>query len=125
MKLGWVLIGLLIVNHPSIASDSPPNIVVFLVDDLGWQDVSLPLGPETTPFNERYRTPNVERLARRGTRFTDAYASAPVCSPTRTSLLTGRSPAATGITWWVRNKDTHNSRSHPTLTPPVWTVNGL
>lgn len=125
MKLGWVLIGLLIVAHPAIASDSPPNIVVFLVDDLGWQDVSLPLGPETTPFNERYRTPNVERLAQRGMLFTDAYASAPVCSPTRTSLLTGRSPAATGITWWVHNKDTHNSRSHPNLTPPAWTVNGL
>ena len=125
MKFGWVLIGLLIVTHPASASESPPNIVVFLVDDLGWQDVSLPLGPEATPFNERYRTPNVERLARRGMLFTDAYASAPVCSPTRTSLLTGRSPAATGITWWVRNKDTHNSRSHPTLTAPVWTVNGL
>jgi arylsulfatase A-like enzyme len=120
-----VLIGLLIGVQPAVASDPPPNIVVFLVDDLGWQDVSVPLGPQTTPFNERYATPNVERLARRGMRFTDAYASAPVCSPTRTSLLTGRSPAATGITWWLAAKDTHTSKRHASLDPPAWTVNGL
>ncbi len=48
--------------------DPPPNIVVVMVDDLGWQDVAVPLGPEVTEFNRRYRTPNLERLAqtRRG-----------------------------------------------------------
>lgn len=102
-----------------------PNLVVFMVDDLGWQDVSLPLHHEPTRLNARYRTPNVERLAARGVRFTDAYASAPVCSPTRTSLMTGRSPAATGITWWVLWPDRHTSREHPTLEPPHWRVNGL
>ena len=63
-----------------------PNLLVVLVDDLGWQDVSLPLGPEATPLNRRYRTPHLEALAARGLVFTDAYASAPVCTPTRVSL---------------------------------------
>ena len=107
------------------AGERRPNIVVFLVDDLGWQDLSLALGPETTEFNRRYHTPHVERLASMGLSFTEAYSSAPVCSPTRTSLLTGMSPAATGITWWVLRKDTHRSKKHPTLEPPPWRVNGL
>ncbi len=125
MKASALLIGLLIGVATVKADDPPPNLVVFLVDDLGWQDISVPLGPESTPFNRRYRTPNVARLAEAGMRFTDAYASAPVCSPTRTSLLTGRSPASTGITWWLRDKDTHTSKRHAHLDPPTWTVNGL
>jgi len=125
LKFSLVLIGLLIGCQTATAGDSPPNIVLFLVDDLGWQDISVPLGPAVTPFNRRYKTPNVQRLSERGMSFTSAYASAPVCSPTRTSLLTGRSPAATGITWWLANKDTHTSKHHPTLDPPAWTVNGL
>lgn len=57
-----------------------------MVDDLGWQDTSLPLEDEPTEFNRRYRTPNVEALAARGLAFTDAYAPAPVCTPTRVSF---------------------------------------
>ena len=88
-------------DEPSASSPSPPNLVVFLVDDLGWQDVSVPMGPETTQFNRRYRTPNLERLAERGVVFTNAYSSSPVCTPTRTSLMTGRHPARNGITYWT------------------------
>ncbi|MGL4513760.1 MAG: sulfatase [Lacipirellulaceae bacterium] len=77
------------------ASDSAevarPNVVVFLVDDLGWAD----LGCYGSTF---YETPNLDRLARRGVRFTDAYAACPVCSPSRAALLTGRSPARLGLT---------------------------
>jgi arylsulfatase A-like enzyme len=69
-----------------------PNIVFILADDLGWSDTTL-FG--TTKF---YQTPNVERLAKRGMLFTRAYSASPLCSPTRSAILTGLSPARTGIT---------------------------
>jgi len=65
-----------------------PNIILFLVDDLGWQDTSVPFWKEATHFNQRYQTPNMERLAKEGMKFTQAYATS-VCSPTRVSLMTG------------------------------------
>ena len=71
-----------------------PNIVLFLVDDMGWQDTSVPFHTERTPFNDHFRTPNMERLAKQGVKFTQAYAAA-VCSPTRTSIMTGQTRFAT------------------------------
>ncbi|MEM7477816.1 MAG: sulfatase-like hydrolase/transferase, partial [Planctomycetota bacterium] len=65
----------------------PPNIVVLLVDDLGYMDI----GPNNP--NCFYDTPNVDRLAASGMRFTDGYAANPVCSPTRYSLMTGKYPS--------------------------------
>jgi arylsulfatase A-like enzyme len=107
------------------SQESPPNLIVFLVDDLGWQDSSLALHDEITPLNRRYRTPNVERLAAQGVSFTQAYASAPVCTPTRTSLMTGRSPARNHITYWTLRADQDTSARFPGLLPPAWRVNGL
>ncbi len=69
-----------------------PNVVFILADDLGWSDTTL-FG--TTKF---YKTPNIERLSARGMTFTHAYSSSPLCSPTRASIMTGLSPARTGIT---------------------------
>ena len=71
-----------------------PNVVFFLIDDLGYGD----LGCYGNTFCE---TPNIDRLAREGTRFTNAYASAPVCSPSRASILTGQSPARLHLTQWI------------------------
>ena len=71
-----------------------PNFVVILVDDLGWGD----LGCYGNVFHE---TPNIDRLAADGMRFTNAYAACPVCSPTRASLLTGRYPATLGLTDFI------------------------
>ena len=65
-----------------------PNIILFLVDDMGWQDTSLPFWKEKTHYNEVYETPNMERLARQGMMFTQAYASS-ISSPSRCSLYTG------------------------------------
>ena len=109
----------------SQASPPRPNIVMFLVDDLGWQDVSLPLADVPTEFNRRYRTPNVERLASGGVAFTDAYASAPVCTPTRTSLLTGQDPGRTHISYWTLHKDRDTSKQREDLAAPAWRMNGL
>jgi arylsulfatase A-like enzyme len=74
------------------AAGSKPNIVFILADDLGWSDTTL-FG--TTKY---YQTPNIERLAQRGMTFTRAYSASPLCSPTRSAILTGLSPARTGIT---------------------------
>ncbi len=69
-----------------------PNVVFILADDLGWADTTL-YGKTTY-----YKTPNVERLAKRGMTFDRAYSASPLCSPTRASILTGLSPARVGIT---------------------------
>jgi len=71
-----------------------PNFVFFLIDDLGWTDV----GCFGSSF---YETPNIDRLASQGMRFTDAYAACPVCSPTRASIMAGKYPARLGITQWI------------------------
>ncbi len=107
------------------AQPDRPNIILFLVDDLGWQDTSVPFWTERTPLNERYHTPNLEALAARGVRFTNAYASAPVCTPTRTAIMTGKAPARTHITYWTLHKDTDTSRSRDDIAAPAWDLNGL
>ena len=77
------------------ADQQPPmNIVLFLIDDLGWMD----LGCQGSAF---YQTPNIDRLAREGARFTDAYAACAVCSPTRAAILTGKYPARIMLTDWL------------------------
>jgi Sulfatase len=91
---------ILFIHSLAHAQPSRPNIIVFLVDDMGWQDTSVPFWKERTPLNKRYHTPNMERLAQAGMKFTAAYAT-PVCTPTRVSMLavtgspTGHHPGAT------------------------------
>ena len=60
---------------PAEKADQRPNIILFMVDDMGWQDTSLPFWTEETPYNRVYETPNMERLAHRGMMFTQAYAN--------------------------------------------------
>lgn len=102
----------------------PPNILVFLVDDMGWQDTSVPFWDQKTPFNDRYRTPNMERLAREGMKFTQAYAAS-VCSPTRVSLMSGMNAARHRVTNWTLRRNATNDRAHATLDFPQWHVNGI
>ena len=71
-----------------------PNFVFILIDDMGWRDL-------TCYGSSFYETPNIDRLTSQGMRFTDAYASCPVCSPTRASIMTGKYPATVGITDWI------------------------
>ena len=72
-----------------------PNIVLMLADDQGWNGLSVEMAPGVPGSRgEIFHTPNLENLAAQGMRFSCAYAPAPVCSPTRISLQTGRSPAA-------------------------------
>jgi arylsulfatase A-like enzyme len=108
-----------------IAQSSRPNIIVFLVDDMGWQDTSVPFWKEKTPLNKRYHTPNMERLAQAGMKFTAAY-STPVCTPTRVSMLTGMNASRHGITNWTspwRNDNTDAKDDQ--FDPAPWNINGL
>lgn len=80
--------------EPERSGDSrrqKPNVIFILADDLGWRDLAC-FG---STFHE---TPNLDRLATRGVRLTNAYAASPLCSPTRSSILTGQYPARIGIT---------------------------
>jgi arylsulfatase A-like enzyme len=79
-------------SRAAAAADKPMNVIFILADDLGWSDTTLYGG---TTY---YKTPNVERLAKRGMTFTRGYSASPLCSPTRASVLTGQTPARTGIT---------------------------
>ena len=91
------------------ASGEKPNIIFILADDLGWAE----LGCYGNMFNE---TPNLDKLASQGMRFTDAYAAAPVCSPYRAALMTGQYPARIGITDYLRPNDAkHLSTDYLTI----------
>jgi arylsulfatase A-like enzyme len=80
-----------VIEVAGTAPTRPPNVVVILADDLGYGDVGA-------YGNALIRTPNLDELANAGARFTNFYASAPICSPSRAGLLTGRYPIRTGIT---------------------------
>ena len=79
---------------PSAAQQSRPNIIVILCDDLGYGDLEAYGHPHI-------RTPNLNRMAAEGIRYTDFYSAAPVCSPSRVGLLTGRSPNRAGVYDWI------------------------
>ncbi len=103
-----------------------PNVIVFLVDDMGVMDTSVPFltddsgKPKRYPLNEYYRTPNMERLAKRGIRFNNFYAMS-VCSPTRISIMTGQNAARHRATNWI-NPDRDNRGP---FGPPDWNWTGL
>ncbi|MEZ5433963.1 MAG: sulfatase [Verrucomicrobiales bacterium] len=86
------LIALCLGSCVAVARPAPLNVVLILADDLGWADTTL------YGHTRLYQTPNLERLAQRGMTFTRAYSASPLCSPTRSAILTGLSPARTGIT---------------------------
>lgn len=118
------LLAILLAPVALLAADPPPNVVLFLVDDMGWQDTSVPFHSEVTPLNRKFHTPNMERLAAAGMKFTQAYACC-VCSPTRVSLMTGLNAARHRVTNWTLRRDAAPDAKHPTLQPPAWNVNGL
>lgn len=101
-----------------------PNIILFMVDDMGWEDTSLPFWTEKTHYNEVYETPNMERLARQGVMFTQAYASS-ISSPSRCSLITGTNAARHRVTNWTLQKDKTTDRKDSLLDIPDWNYNGV
>lgn len=101
----FLLLLLLCCKHEKVK----PNVIFILVDDLGWTDLS-------SYGSEYYHTPNVDKLANQGIKFTNAYAASNVCSPTRASILTGKYPATLHLTDYIPGKDFPNAK----LKPPKW-----
>ena len=115
----------LIIQFSVNAQKQRPNIIVFLVDDMGWQDCSVPFNNTKSPLNHIFRTPGMEQLAKEGMKFTNAYAN-PVCTPTRASMLTGMTAAHHGILNWTspqKNSNTDNADNQ--MQSVVWNWNGL
>lgn len=91
------------------ATDKRPNLVIILADDLGYGDLA-------TYGHQIVKTPNIDKLAQEGVKFTDYYAPAPLCSPSRAGLLTGRMPFRTGIRSWIpEGKDVALGRNELTI----------
>lgn len=84
-------------SEPSPDPAAPPNILLIVADDLGWTDLAV----YGSTF---YETPNLDALAADGIRFTSGYATCPVCSPSRSSIQTGRYPVRTGVTDWIKGR---------------------
>jgi arylsulfatase A len=93
------------------AANRKPNFVIILVDDWGWRDAGC-------YGSTLYETPHIDRMAAAGMRFTDAYAACPVCSPTRASLMTGRTPARVGFTGHITATGKHRYPSEGAIIPP-------
>lgn len=108
----------------SDCSATAKNIIFFLVDDMGWQDTSVPFWTERTPYNNTYHTPNMERLAARGMIFTQAYACA-ISSPSRCSLITGTNAARHRVTNWTMERGVSTDMPSEDYTLPDWNVNGV
>lgn len=89
-----VITAILALTTSAFAADAPPNIVIFLADDLGYGD----LGCYGHPI---IQTPNLDAFAKQGTRFTQFYAACAVCSPSRSAILTGRTPYRNGVFTWI------------------------
>lgn len=94
----------------SWAQAQRPNVIVMLVDDWGWTDAGC-FG------SDLYQTPNIDRLAARGMKFTSGYAACTVCSPTRASMMTGMYPARTHVTDWIPG----HVRKNAAMQVPDWT----
>ena len=109
-----------------------PNIITFIIDDMGWIDTSVAFGEEIYPHNLRHDTPNIARLAEEGVIMTSAFAC-PVSSPSRTSMMSGMNAAHTRITNYLamvkdKNTDASNTPSEKlddTVERTDWNVNGI
>lgn len=101
-----------------------PNIIFFLVDDMGWQDTSVPFWDSITVQNKKFHTPNMERLAKQSMKFTNAYANS-ICTPSRVSLMSGMNAARHRVTNWTAFKDKAVDAKDSLLQIPDWNVNGL
>ena len=99
-----------------VSADAKPNFVFFLIDDMGWTDVGCYGG-------EYYETPHVDRLADEGMKFTDAYASCCVCSPTRASILTGKYPGRLHITHAIPIQGAFRYKKPLPLLPAIYKKN--
>ncbi|SHF26121.1 Sulfatase [Mariniphaga anaerophila] len=110
----FLFIILLIAIHAPfqlMAEKQRPNILLILIDDLGWQDLQC-------YGSKFYETPNIDKLRTEGIMFTNAYSACPVCSPTRASILTGKNPAHLQFTGHITSVGEHRYPEHGRIIPP-------
>jgi arylsulfatase A len=108
-RLALGLVGLAALAGPAPAADPPPNVVLFLADDLGYGDLGC-------YGNGTIQTPHLDAFARQGVRLTQCYSASAVCSPSRSALLTGRTPHRNGVyTWIAAGSEVHLRTSEVTL----------
>ena len=116
IERGTAALLLLTLLVPATADDRV-NVIFFLVDDWGWTDAGC-FG------SDLYETPNIDRLASQGVRFTNGYAACTVCSPTRAAVMTGMYPGRTHVTDWIpgmfSSRSAEQQAQYP-LMPPEWT----
>ena len=115
-----------ILGTTSLIANDKPNIIFFLVDDMGWQETSVAFHADRTWLNNNYNTPNMERLELQSMKFTQAYAC-PLSSPTRVSLMTGQNAARHKVTNWTLFKDLSPDRhtKNDKVSESEWNVNGM
>jgi arylsulfatase A-like enzyme len=95
----------LIQGHISFAQNEKPNVVFILIDDLGYGDLA-------NYGHLIAKTPNIDKFAKQGIKFTNFYSPSPLCSPSRASMLTGRTPYRLGIQSWIPEGDNVYLRQH-------------
>ena len=123
-KLKYLSLAAASLSAVSLHAQERPNIILFMVDDMGWQDTSVPFWSELTANNCKYETPNMEALAAKGMKFTQAYASS-ISSPSRCSLITGMNAARHRVTNWTLEKDKTTDIESDSILPPQWNLNGI
>ncbi len=112
-SISWILF----VWMGAIAAAEPPNIVFILADDLAWSDL-------TCYGHPWHQTPHLDRLAQQGIRFTDAYSPAPICSASRASIMTGKTPARLGFEFVTKDSAGRQTRlAGQQLDTPPFTLN--
>ena len=110
IKFPLLAIGVSAIVGPGCKKEEPKtNIIFILADDFGWSQTGV-------YGSDYYRTPNIDRLAAEGIRFTNAYAACSVSSPTRASIMTGKYPARLHLTDFIAG----NTRNDYPLSQPEW-----
>lgn len=104
----FILAALALGPGPQALAQRPPNVVLIMMDDIGYGDLGSYGASDV-------RTPNIDRLAREGVRLTDAYANGPVCTPTRAALISGRYQQRVGLEWVLTNSPADRERGLPAL----------
>ena len=103
-------LGIVAISCMKVATNTKPNVLIIVADDLGYSDLSF------LPYASKdVRTPNIDKIAERGIFFTNAYATAPICSPSRVGLLTGRYQQRWGNYWYSEGGLPANEKTLPQL----------
>lgn len=123
----WVLLGFLAKSQPAgfyTQMQQRPNIIFFLVDDMGWEDSSVPFWDSIVSQNKKFHTPNMVHFASTAEKFTNAYANS-ICTPSRVSLMSGMNAGRHRVTNWTMFKNGGVDAKDSLMQAPDWNVNGL